>query len=150
MLIKRDQPDAGTSPIGPGSAMILLGGMAGGLLGGLGLVFITVPIGEAWGRRRSDYQQAGRRNVDRTATPTSPTVVPTAPAGIGRRAADQKSTARRGSDVTTTNRRENDNATTNRRTSDTPSVVVNNVAATGATPINTVSDVPVSEPMPVM
>jgi len=37
-----DRPDAGTRPAGPGRSMIVLAGMAGGLLTGLGLVLLTV------------------------------------------------------------------------------------------------------------
>ena len=38
-----DTPDAGIKPVGPGRAMIALGGVLGGLLAGFGLVFLAVP-----------------------------------------------------------------------------------------------------------
>ncbi|MDX1965205.1 MAG: hypothetical protein SFX18_18820 [Pirellulales bacterium] len=82
VLIPQDQPDAGTAPIGPTPTIIVLGGAAGGLLLGLGLVFITVPIGQAWGRRWSDHQGTGRRAADRMgANRNSGIVAQTAPLG---------------------------------------------------------------------
>jgi uncharacterized protein involved in exopolysaccharide biosynthesis len=41
-----DRPEAGDRPVGPSAATILLAGLAGGLLCGLGLVFLTVPAEE--------------------------------------------------------------------------------------------------------
>lgn len=44
-LISRiDTPDAGIRPIGPGRLTIALGGVLGGLLAGLGIVFLAVPV----------------------------------------------------------------------------------------------------------
>jgi hypothetical protein len=44
-LISRiDAPDAGIRPIGPSRAAIALGGVLGGLLAGLGVFFLVVPI----------------------------------------------------------------------------------------------------------
>jgi polysaccharide biosynthesis transport protein len=43
-LISRiDMPDAGIYPVGPSRAMIILGGLFGGLLAGFGIVFLSVP-----------------------------------------------------------------------------------------------------------
>jgi uncharacterized protein involved in exopolysaccharide biosynthesis len=39
-----DQPETGTQPLGPGRMVILLSGMVGGLVVGLGIVFITAPL----------------------------------------------------------------------------------------------------------
>jgi uncharacterized protein involved in exopolysaccharide biosynthesis len=38
-----DVPNTGTNPVGPGKAMIVLGGLLGGLLAGFGLVLLTAP-----------------------------------------------------------------------------------------------------------
>ncbi|MBU4273448.1 MAG: hypothetical protein KKE86_06065 [Planctomycetes bacterium] len=47
-LISRiDSPDAGIRPVEPGRITIALCGVAGGLLAGFGLVFLTVPVGVA-------------------------------------------------------------------------------------------------------
>jgi uncharacterized protein involved in exopolysaccharide biosynthesis len=44
-LIERiDTPDTGLKPIGPGRAVIALGGLVGGLLAGLGIVVLSVPL----------------------------------------------------------------------------------------------------------
>jgi succinoglycan biosynthesis transport protein ExoP len=43
-LISRiDAPDAGAKPIGPGRAIIAIGGILGGLIAGLGVVFLSLP-----------------------------------------------------------------------------------------------------------
>lgn len=39
-----DSPVAGNAPVGPSKAAIVLGGMFGGLIVGLGIVFLTVPV----------------------------------------------------------------------------------------------------------
>jgi len=101
VLIKQDQPDAGISPVGPAATMIVAGGFAGGLLLGFGLVFITVPIGAACGRRWNDFVNAGRRASDQTARQTTPVVAPT------RRSTDPVGTSSRATD-TATNRRAED------------------------------------------
>ena len=43
LLSRIDTPDTGATPIGPGRSMIVAGGAAGGLIFGLGLLFLTVP-----------------------------------------------------------------------------------------------------------
>ncbi len=43
-ITRIDAPDTGTRPIGPSRAMIVLAGVAGGLLSGLGLVFLGLPL----------------------------------------------------------------------------------------------------------
>ncbi len=43
-LISRiDAPDAGAKPIGPGRSIIALSGILGGLIAGLGVVFLSLP-----------------------------------------------------------------------------------------------------------
>ncbi len=42
LIARIDVPDAGIHPVGPGRATIALGGIAGGLLAGLGAVFLTL------------------------------------------------------------------------------------------------------------
>jgi polysaccharide biosynthesis transport protein len=49
-LISRiDTPDAGIRPVGPGRIVIALCGVAGGLLAGFGLVFLSVPVATSAG-----------------------------------------------------------------------------------------------------
>ncbi len=43
LLSRIDTPDTGATPIGPGGSMIVVGGATGGLIVGLGLLFLTVP-----------------------------------------------------------------------------------------------------------
>ena len=44
-LISRiDAPDAGTGPVGPGRIVIALGGVLAGLLTGLGILFLAIPV----------------------------------------------------------------------------------------------------------
>ena len=43
LLSRIDTPDAGAYPIGPSRTVIAAGGAAGGLIAGLGLLFLTVP-----------------------------------------------------------------------------------------------------------
>jgi len=107
VLITRDDPDAGTSPVGPSSKLVVLGGAVGGLLIGLGLVFVTVPIGQMWGRRWSDYVNAGRRAADRTAQAGGN--------NPGRRGSDPIPTARRATDTPVGNRRATDAQRRDRR-----------------------------------
>lgn len=42
LIARIDVPDTGIDPVGPGRATIALGGIAGGLLAGLGLLFLTL------------------------------------------------------------------------------------------------------------
>jgi uncharacterized protein involved in exopolysaccharide biosynthesis len=49
LLTLVDRPETGDRPTGPSSAVILLAGLAGGLISGLGLLFLTVPLNEAAG-----------------------------------------------------------------------------------------------------
>ena len=42
-----DDPDTGTHPISPSRSLVILGGLLGGLLTGLGLVFLTAPAATA-------------------------------------------------------------------------------------------------------
>jgi uncharacterized protein involved in exopolysaccharide biosynthesis len=71
-----DVPEAGNRPVGPGLALIVLAGLAGGLLTGLGVVFLTVqtapsvPVVEvaqpdeaASPVRNSSSSRRGRRDV---------------------------------------------------------------------------------------
>jgi polysaccharide biosynthesis transport protein len=47
-LISRiDEPDTGAKPVGPSRAIIALGGILGGLIIGLGLVFLSLPVAHA-------------------------------------------------------------------------------------------------------
>jgi polysaccharide biosynthesis transport protein len=92
LLIKVDEADAGTSPAGPSTKLILAGGLGGGLMLGLGLVFVSVPIGQMWGRRRTDHQQQGRRNADQLAAITATN------SGSGRRSTDPVAPTRRAAD----------------------------------------------------
>jgi hypothetical protein len=45
-----DTPDTGTSPVSPGGAVIVLGGLLGGLLTGAGIVLLTAPAAAARGK----------------------------------------------------------------------------------------------------
>ncbi|MGC4004340.1 MAG: hypothetical protein QM811_14975 [Pirellulales bacterium] len=118
VLIRRDQPDAGTGPVGPGKLTLLVGGVFGGLMLGLGLVFVTVPLGKTWGRRFSDYMNVGRRASDRTATANGAT------AGTARRAGDpppaspSPSTSRRAGDPQPTRGQRADDQPRGRREND--------------------------------
>jgi polysaccharide biosynthesis transport protein len=112
MLITRDDPNAGTSPVGPSSKLVVLGGAVGGLLIGFGLIFVTVPIGQMWGRRWSDYVSAGRRAADRTAMANGN--------DTGRRGTDPVPTTRRATDSLVGNRRATDATRRDRRAADQP------------------------------
>jgi polysaccharide biosynthesis transport protein len=116
VLIKQSLTDVGTTSIGPSGIMIVAGGLFGGLILGLSLVFITVPIGQAWGRRWSDYMGAGRRSSDqqRGASPT----------GATRRASDAAAAAtRRSTDQTTGDRRASNQPAADRRATDATSLL---------------------------
>lgn len=43
LIARMDVPDTGTAPIGPSRSMLVLAGIAAGLMTGLGIVFLTVP-----------------------------------------------------------------------------------------------------------
>lgn len=75
LLTRMDKPETGENPVGPGPATMVLAGMGGGLLAGVGLVFLVAPIGGARGRRWSDYLPMSRRATDRV---------------VGRRTEDQQ------------------------------------------------------------
>lgn len=64
-ITRLDAPDPGNGPVGPGFLVIVFGGAASGLILGLGLVFLTAPLGNLWGRRWTDYIGIGRRASDR-------------------------------------------------------------------------------------
>lgn len=64
LLTRLDTPQTGNLPIGPGRTTIVLGGAFGGLLLGMGLVFLVTPLGTLQGRRVSDYLGFGRRATD--------------------------------------------------------------------------------------
>ena len=53
-----DQPLCGTDPIGPGGMTICLAGMLGGLLTGLGLIWLLEPVKPTSNRRWSDGSQS--------------------------------------------------------------------------------------------
>jgi polysaccharide biosynthesis transport protein len=92
-LISRiDDPDAGARPIGPGRATIALFGVAGGLLTGLGVLFLTVtPEGAAatgsWHpaacvstlRRRAEDRHAGPQTNAEIAAALKDALVPARP-----------------------------------------------------------------------
>ncbi|QDU95399.1 GumC domain-containing protein [Lignipirellula cremea] len=75
LITRLDEPEVGNSPIGPGRTQIVAGAGLGGLLLGVGLVFLMIPINRMQGRRRTDGM-AGSRQVD--------------PSRVGRRAEDQQ------------------------------------------------------------
>ncbi len=70
VITRLDQPDPGNGPVGPSFPVIVAAGLGGGLMLGLGLVFLVAPIGNLWGRRWSDHAGAGRRAVDQKPTTT--------------------------------------------------------------------------------
>jgi len=130
VLSTRDDANAGTSPVGPNAKMIVLGGAVGGFLLGMGLIFVTVPIGQMWGRRWSDFASSGRRAVDRT-TPAA-----NGGANAGRRGSDPVPPVRRANDAPAGNRRANDAPRTNCRAADQPtsSALTSSTTATAALP----------------
>jgi polysaccharide biosynthesis transport protein len=69
-LISRiDTPDAGIYPIGPSRTMIALAGILGGLLVGLGIVFLAVPTTTATPTTPdNDVVQAFRHNSDKVSS----------------------------------------------------------------------------------
>jgi uncharacterized protein involved in exopolysaccharide biosynthesis len=66
LIARLDGPVTGDLPLGPGKKIIALGGFAGGLTFGLGLVFLSTPMGQRQGRRFSDMlgHLPGRRKTD--------------------------------------------------------------------------------------
>jgi hypothetical protein len=63
-LISRiGRPETGLRPLGPGTILIAVGGSLCGLALGLGLVFLTAPLGQSFGRRITDRLR-GRRTTD--------------------------------------------------------------------------------------
>lgn len=71
LLTRIDEPVVGNEPVGPGLGTIIAVGFGGGLMIGLGAVFLTVPIVRLRGRRWSDHfpgrsaeEQTGRRADD--------------------------------------------------------------------------------------
>jgi succinoglycan biosynthesis transport protein ExoP len=135
VLSTRDDANAGTSPVGPSAKLVVLGGALGGFLLGMGLIFVTVPIGQMWGRRWSDYASSGRRAVDRT-TPTA-----SGGANVGRRGSDPVPAVRRASDAPDGNRRASDAPRTDRRAADAPNVAAEEttVATLPLTNVNSTS-----------
>jgi uncharacterized protein involved in exopolysaccharide biosynthesis len=85
LLTRFNAPVAGENPLGPSRSQIVAGGFAGGLMIGVGLVFLSVPTTSTRGRRWSDLLSFGRRVSDRCA---SPPVAASGDAG-GRRAEDR-------------------------------------------------------------
>ena len=65
LIARLDEPQPGNSPVGPSFSMIVLAGFGGGLIFGLGLVFLMAPLGNLWGRRWTDYIGIGRRASDK-------------------------------------------------------------------------------------
>lgn len=72
LITRLDAPQTGNRPLAPGRKTIVLGGVAGGLLTGLGLVFLVTPLGSFRGRRLSDYLGFGRRASDMKRLADSP------------------------------------------------------------------------------
>lgn len=74
------EPETGDNPLGPGRTTIVLGGIFGGLVAGLGLVFfVSSPIIQTYGRRWNDLL-SGRRSSDTAPVETpKPADAPAAP-----------------------------------------------------------------------
>ena len=89
LMTRVDSPRAGDYPVGPSRKVIVAGGVAGGLMAGLGLVFLVAPlslqagaigrrwsdrVASSWGRRQADSQPSAgrhRRSTDRAAPSVS-------------------------------------------------------------------------------
>ncbi|MCR9115580.1 MAG: hypothetical protein NXI22_01365 [bacterium] len=81
-LINRvDEPHTGAGPVSFSSDQLVGVGLAGGAMLGLGLVFLTVPLGRIRGRRLTDFMP-GRRGADQSR--------------VGRRQADAQQAGRVG------------------------------------------------------
>ena len=89
LIARVDEPQPGNHPVGPGFFTIVAVGFGGGLTLGLGLVFLTAPLGNLWGRRWNDYIAAGRRASDKVAIEKGQTAAP----ACGRRAGDAQQAA---------------------------------------------------------
>lgn len=102
LITRFQKPQVGDSPVGPGRTTIVGAGLVGGLMTGVGLVFLVAPIGpnERQGRRLTDYLGFGRRASDRGANGP-------ANSGSARRAGDQPR-ARRATDTPVYGRRSED------------------------------------------
>jgi succinoglycan biosynthesis transport protein ExoP len=81
LLTPVDGPETGDRPTGPGRTTIVLAAMVGGLISGLGLVFLASPMGAVRGRRWSDYLGIGRRASDRASSPEIANLGPARRAG---------------------------------------------------------------------
>ncbi len=64
LITRLDDPQADTRPVGPGKTTIVAVGAAGGVFGGLGLVFLLHPPVVNYGRRATDRVKYGRRATD--------------------------------------------------------------------------------------
>lgn len=92
LITRLGQPQTGDRPLGPGTVVLVAGGLAGGLALGLGLVVLVAPSSVGHGRRWTDYLPlAGRCKTDVVSQPLVP----------GRRAEDQ-AYGRRTTDVPAT------------------------------------------------
>ncbi len=106
LITRFQKPQVGDSPIGPGKTTIVGAGLIGGLMTGVGLVFLVAPIGpnDQRGRRLSDYLGFGRRASDRGEGAAANR------GGGGARRADDQPQARRATDTTGLQRRGDDQA----------------------------------------
>lgn len=64
LLTRWGEPRTGGRPLGPGRAVLILAGLLGGLVTGLGCLFLATPFSSLRGRRASD--RLGRRASDQT------------------------------------------------------------------------------------
>ena len=78
LIARIDEPQPDNSPVGPGFPTIVAAGFGGGLILGFGLVFLTAPLGNLWGRRADDYIHGGRRTTT-TPQPLRPRCRPRLP-----------------------------------------------------------------------
>ena len=83
LITRFQEPQSSDDPIGPGNTVIVAVGLVGGLMTGVGLVFLVAPLGpDARGRRLSDYLGLGRRSTDHSKRQAPAT------AAVGRRSDD--------------------------------------------------------------
>jgi hypothetical protein len=100
LLTRLDGPLADDRPLGPGRALLVLAGVAGGLFTGLGLVFLTAPSGRQWGRRWTDFLTHGRRATDRTVRRAEDQRSPSSTNAVNsNRRAEDRNQSRRASDA---------------------------------------------------